>query len=266
MSPKRPPHQRRNLLSHLWTLGLDFAIPWKCVLCGSLDETGGRSSQGEAYCVSCEESLVASVGAPDQSCQRCGAQLGPYVTNKSGCVHCRNKPLKFDSVTCLGMYDHAIRDAVLSAKYSPSDAGLQAICQLLIDQRLLALRELESDLVIPIPHHWRARLTRHFNSAAIVGSALARALKLTFDDHTLCRTRLTRLQKRVSLMNRFENQKGAFRVRDERSVRGKRVLLVDDVLTTGATCSEAARVLKAAGAKSCHVAVIARVLDSAMSS
>ena len=105
-------------------------------------------------------------------------------------------------------------------------------------------------------------MTRHFNSAAVIAESLSVAIGAPLEDQTLYRSRLTRLQKRVDLKDRFENQKGAFGLRNPELLKGKRVLIVDDVLTTGATCSEASTLLKSAGAKTCHVAVIARVLDS----
>lgn len=159
------------------------------------------------------------------------------------------------------MYDETIREAILSAKYSASAVGLEGLARLLVQERRQHLLDFEADLVIPIPHHWRARLTRHFNSAAVISDVLAPAIGVPIDTQTLFRSRLTRLQKRVDLKHRFDNQKGAFGLRNVQQLKGKRVLLVDDVLTTGATCSEAARLLKSAGVKACHVAVIARVLD-----
>lgn len=246
----------------MWNFGLDFALPWKCVLCDSPDDNAQVSINRTSYCTSCTEKFEAAIADVDQSCERCGAVLGPFVPTDSPCVHCRDKPLKFDSVSCLGMYGETIRDAILSAKYSSSTVGLEALCRLLVQERCQQLRGIKPDLVMPIPHHWRARLTRHFNSAAVIAESLSVAIGAPLEDQTLYRSRLTRLQKRVDLKDRFENQKGAFGLRNPELLKGKRVLIVDDVLTTGATCSEASRLLKSAGAKACHVAVIARVLDS----
>ena len=82
------------------------------------------------------------------------------------------------------------------------------------------------------------------------------------DYHILSRRRNTRPQKRVPVEQRFQNQREAFRVRSGHVLEGKTVLIVDDVMTTGATCSEAARVLREHGAAECHVAILARVLDN----
>jgi len=115
--------------------------------------------------------------------------------------------------------------------------------------------------VIPIPQHWRQRLLRHFNPAWLVAEQLAGVLNVPCDIHILRKSRRTRPQKRVSVTQRFDNQKQSYAIRDAAVIRGERILIVDDVLTTGATCSEVAGVLLKAGAAECHVAVIARVLD-----
>lgn len=159
------------------------------------------------------------------------------------------------------MYEGALRKAVLSAKWSFSSAGTASLADLLYSQRRAVLRDYEADLVIPIPQSWQVRLRRRFNPASVIAAVLARELHVQADEHILRRRRNTRPQKRVSVQRRFDNQKNSFRVRDRHVVDGRRILLVDDVVTTGATCSEAARMLKQCGAKCCGVAVLARVLD-----
>lgn len=127
--------------------------------------------------------------------------------------------------------------------------------------RAAELHDKAFDRIVPIPQHWRQRLVRNFNPAAIVAAELATRLNINCDVHLLKRISRTRPQKRVSVKQRFENQAGSLAATYPHAIRGERILIVDDVLTTGATCSEAAKVLKAAGAKSCSVAVLARVLD-----
>ena len=184
------------------------------------------------------------------------------MSSNGGCIHCRGKPIRFDSLTCLGMYDEALRHAILSAKWSFSTVMLESLAGLLVENRGDQLREFSADIIVPIPQGWFSRLTRRFNSASIIASALGQSLGVKSDSHILRRSRNTRPQKRVSIQQRFDNQKGSFRIRDARLIHRKRVLLVDDVVTTGATCSEAARMLKKNGAAACQVAVLARVLNS----
>lgn len=259
---------------------LDFAFPLCCTLCdqpvemqdltrdrsrlttflpGSAEiDLAQRSRSRIALCTTCQDELTPGV---EQRCRRCAARVGPYSSVSTDCVHCRRRHLRFTSTVCLGMYEGRLRTALLAAKWSYSRAPAQALSELFWNSQSDDLRALQPDLVIPIPQSWQQRCVRYFNPAWIIADTLARGLSVTCDVHILRRRRRTRPQKRVSVNQRFENQRDAFRLRDRHLVRGKSVLLVDDVLTTGATCSEATRLLKAAGARICHVAVIGRVLD-----
>jgi ComF family protein len=159
------------------------------------------------------------------------------------------------------MYEGALRDTILSSKWSRSTVCLESLAALFCETQHADLSDHSFDLIIPIPQSWNRRLVRHFNPADVVAARLGRSLNVPLERHVLRRSRMTRLQKRVSVSQRFENQRNSFRLRDRHIIKDQRVLIVDDVLTTGATCSEAARLLKQNGASTCHVAVLARVLD-----
>lgn len=235
----------------------NFLCPQHCVLCSAQELAEDNS--GCRVCVHCRNAIAPKI---ENSCGRCGAAVGPHVSTADGCVHCRRVPIRFDSVVCLGMYNEPMRNAVLSAKWSWSSVAIESLGILLERRQRDRLASFQPDLIIPIPQNLKARMTRHFNPAEMIALVLSRALEIPVDLHILRRKRTTRPQKRVSVMERFRNQRNSFRIRDTHLVKGKRILLVDDVLTTGATCSEAARVLKAHGALACHVAAIARVLQN----
>ena len=235
---------------------VDFLLPWTCIFCHSASR---QRAAANSVCVDCVQELTPVI---NNSCLRCGASVGPHAATDDGCVHCRRQPIRFGSVVCLGMYDEAMRKAILASKWSYSAIGIRSLARLLAAERLEALQAVEADIVIPVPQHWVARIRRRFNPAAIIAETVASGLKIEDDQHILRRRRMTRPQKRVSVQERYRNQRASFWLRDTHLLRGKRVLLVDDVLTTGATCSEAARLLKQHGAASCHVAIIARVLGA----
>ncbi len=234
---------------------LDFVFPPQCSLCGVVDYA---DTSGTAYCSDC---VVRLCPEPRNRCDRCAAEMGPFASSRNGCTHCRNRKLRFDSVVCLGMYEDALKQAVLSAKWSFSAVRIRSLGSLLASRQMAVSHEPRIDRVIPIPQHWRQRALRHFNPAAIIAAEIAAQLNVPCDLHILRRVRRTRPQKRVSVGQRFDNQLDAFGLKDAHVIQGERLLIVDDVLTTGATCSEAARLLKRSGAKSCSVAVLARVLD-----
>lgn len=240
----------------VWQGAADFLFPPVCSLCGATDDRVSRT--GVCFCLDCIEQLAP---APRNRCRVCAAEIGPYADALHGCIHCRKRTFRFDTVVCLGMYDDPLRRVLLSAKWSFSAVRMKSLACLLATHRRQELQALKATRIVPIPQHWRQRCVRHFNPAWVIGSELARQLHVPCDVHLLARARRTKLQKRVPVTKRFENQQDAFRLKDPHLVRGERILLVDDVLTSGATCSEAARLLLDAGAESCSVAVIARVLD-----
>jgi ComF family protein len=174
------------------------------------------------------------------------------------CPRCKKLALRFDTVVPLGSYHAGLRDIILRMKRPTHNALSVAMGRLLADRRRERLVELESDIVVPVPMFWARRFKRGTNNTEVLADCLARSLGIPARRRVLIRHRHTLPQADLSPTRRFENVRGAFRVRRPDVVKDARVLLVDDVLTTGATCSEAAKVLKQAGAAWVAVAVVAR--------
>jgi predicted amidophosphoribosyltransferase len=167
---------------------------------------------------------------------------------------------------------------VLRTKRLTHESLTKALGRLLAERRGAELATFHTDLIVPIPMHWGRRLWRGVNNTQLLAEELGRRLGKPVAHRLLLRRRPTKPQKDLLLPERFANLHGAFRLRSERHAfgtlrlpfraahgmcrihgcKGSHVLLVDDILTTGATCSEAARVLKAAGAAAVAVAVLAR--------
>jgi len=128
----------------------------------------------------------------------------------------------------------------------------------LAETRGEAVKAAGVDVVVPVPLHWRTGWSRGYNQAAAVAREVATSRGLGFLPRCLKRVKLAAQHAQPSAAARRESIKGAFRSRPRASVRGRNVLVVDDVMTTGSTADEAARVLKAAGAARVVVAVLAR--------
>ncbi|MFM8273381.1 MAG: ComF family protein [Gemmata sp.] len=126
------------------------------------------------------------------------------------------------------------------------------------ESRIEAFRSERFDVVCPVPLHWWRKWRRGYNQAEAVARELAGGLGVAFDARLLCRGRQVTQHVQSSRQARVDNVRGAFRAAAGARVKGKTVLLVDDVMTTGSTASEAARVLRAAGAARVAVAVLAR--------
>jgi ComF family protein len=216
---------------------LDLLYPRECALCAA--PVGG--AEGVAFCAACDGRL--EWGKPP-FCLRCGA--GPAGPD---CGECRGKEILFAGATALGRYDGRLRDAVLQLKFRGS--------RHLADEfgRRLASRLARAfDLVVPVPMSRWKLLLRGYNAAELVAERLARHATLPHARGALRKIRRTRPQSELSMEERLTNPKGAYRSRPVRGV----VLLVDDVLTTGATANACTEALRAAGATEVHLAVVAR--------
>jgi ComF family protein len=176
-------------------------------------------------------------------------------------MRCRGHKLWFDETFAAGLYASRLRELVLRMKQSEGDPLSLAVGQLIWRQCGERLRSADADVVVPIPLHWRRRLARRTNSAAVLAEVLAGRLRVPLATGLLRRRRHTRRQVELTPHQRWDNVRNAFSVRGGYHLNKARVLLVDDILTTGATCSDAARALRKAGAIRVTVAVAARAVS-----
>jgi ComF family protein len=181
--------------------------------------------------------------------------LSPYPLDEQGrCRLCRNGLLGFDAAYSFGSYEGALRKLIHLLKYG----GMRPLARPLgaMLARALPLDE-RIDEIVPMPLHWRRRWQRGFNQAELLAREIGRRTGLPVT--TPVRRRVaTRAQAGLTNAQRRANVVGAFAARKSR-VAGKRVLLVDDVMTTGATAASCARALKAAGADRVILLTLARV-------
>jgi ComF family protein len=176
------------------------------------------------------------------------------------CGGCRAAPPAFDHARAVGRYEGPLRQAIHQLKYR----GKLSLSGPLLD---LAITHFEAhfpgtvfDLILPVPLHRERLMQREFNQATLLASGLAAQLQVPVLEHMLVRTRSTRPQVELSRRERRQNVKQAFAVTSPEALQERRVLVVDDVFTTGATLGEIARTLKAAGAKQVDVFALARVV------
>jgi len=242
----------RRWATRCGTAGLNLLLPPRCVCC----DADLLANPGKILlCQPCQSALAP---VDWRGCPRCGAPVPSDQRIGSRCPFCHTSRLWFDTVVPLGSYHGGLSRVVLRMK-GPSQSPLAvAMGQLLAHCRAPQLVDLRADLVVPVPMYWTRRLSRGTNSPDIIAEQLVGCLKGGRASGVLARCRNTLPQKGLPPQKRFHNVRGAFRVRRGYNLQGRRVLLVDDTLTTGATCSEAARVLKRAGAAMVAVAVVAR--------
>ncbi|GIW78548.1 MAG: amidophosphoribosyltransferase [Gemmatales bacterium] len=193
-----------------------------------------------------------------EACPRCGAPIGTYANVEGGCVRCRGIRFHFETVDRLGIYEGLLREVILRMKHPSGEELAEAISTLFADQMAARFESRKPDVVVPVPLHWRRRWWRGFNQSDALAWTLAEHMRVPCRTRWLRRIRATPKQTAQTPSGRFENVRNAFAARSFADLAGKRILLVDDVLTTGATCSEAARALRQAGAQTVMVAVLAK--------
>lgn len=243
---------------------IDLLFPPRCPFCqvllssenkgeGSLPPWGQGSVQAEGVmCFRCAGEIHWLMN----SCFRCAR---PLTGIEGDCPHCREQPLAFDYCCALGSYRGTLRKALHRFKYR-GEKGLAYPLGRLLASRLAVTGWLgEVNAVIPVPLSRQRRSSRGYNQADLLAERLGRDLDIPILK-LLQRTRDTKTQADLGRQDRWENIENAFIVSPGKQVelQGKKVLLVDDILTSGATAHAASLALKEAGASQVSLTVIAR--------
>lgn len=197
-----------------------------------------------------------SAMSADYFCKDCQTPfLNRFPLDENGrCALCRLGANGFDTVYTFGSYEETLRELIHLFKYNRVRPLVRPLGQLLARA---VPPERQFDMVVPMPLHWRKRWSRGYNQSELLAKEIARMRGLPVGK-IVRRVKPTAPQAGLSNSKRRLNVRGAFKIRDGANVKGLRVLLIDDVLTTGATASACAKVLKRAGAKHVAVAAVAR--------
>jgi ComF family protein len=233
---------------------LSLVYPQACAACG----VGSVEARADApACAACWRATRVFTGE-ETLCWKCGA-LAPGVVQeeKRSEVRCRRcEAESFTAARAGGLYEGALRAAVLGLKREPFVSA--RLARLLAEAQRRAPLD-AATLIVPVPLHAERERERGFNQAAVLGRTLSRRTGLRLDEWSLVRVEHSeRHRAGMDARGRRETVEGAFEVARPRLVRGERVLLVDDVFTTGATVSACASALRAAGAREVYVLTVAR--------
>ncbi len=240
----RPPALRRAA-----TALLDLLLPPRCLACGA------TVSSADTLCARCWRGITF-LGAPCCAC--CGLPFEFELAGPALCGECLRAPPPFDRARAAMRYDEASRTLILAFKHGDRLHLAPAFGRWL--RRAGGELVAEADVAVPVPLHWTRLFARRYNQAAVLAHALHEAGGPPVGADWLLRRRRTPSQGKRNAAARAQNVRAAFAVKPGRDVRGKRILLVDDVFTTGATVGECARVLRRAGARSVDVLTLARPL------
>ena len=222
----------------------------RCPLCGKL--TYGEPG---APCEPCARSLSPRTGG---FCPKCGEIFGDDDARPETCPDCLHTPTPWGQFMFHSVYAGTLRDLILAHKFNRSFSHARLMARL-AGETFARHAARVPDGVVPVPLHRRRLAWRGFNQSTELGRAIGRELSVPVMDRALSRTRHTPPQTRLDHSERQANIKDAFAA-DASLVRGKQLLLVDDVCTTGATLRECARTLNRAGAAGVDVLVLARAI------
>jgi competence protein ComFC len=223
--------------------------PPSCTICSAPVDAG------EYLCGDCESKITRIV---PPFCEKCSEPFDGAITTAFACANCAQRKIYFEAAVSAYRARGIVRHVILNFKY-----GRQIHLRHLVARWLVAamddrrLRDRRFDAIIPVPLHPARQRERGFNQAELLAEWLSEHLSLPLC-RALERVHYTTTQTAFDRAERMQNLRGAFRLRKKADVRSLRVLLIDDVLTTGSTLSECARVLKEAGAQSIFAATAAR--------
>lgn len=236
---------------------VDLLYPPACSFCG---EELAASDGGPVLCSVCAERMKPP---PGPYCRRCAMPCPEQFVDRDYCPHCQRLKFGFTAVRTLGQYQRELREVVLRMKHAHEEPLAMALGRELA--AMLAARPLpaEIDLVAPVPMHWLRRIWNGTNAAETLATSLAHALRLPVVPDLMQCSRMLRKQGMLTARERHLNVRGAFAVSPALEIRDCTILLVDDVVTTGATADAIARPLRKAGAAEVFVVAVARGMGTA---
>lgn len=235
---------------------LDFIFPAQCVYCQHFV----GDDRVLIFCRSCWETMPVITTS---GCGRCGQ---PFSSNQVLpsvpaflCGDCRTSTPYFDRAFSATYYEGVVKEAILQFKFHHKIGLGKALAEVLIAQIPSALKIAEYDLLLPVPLHKTHQRQRGYNQSVILAQQLARHYGIPLLLHNLLRIRQIKTQSQLrGRQARRDNVKNAFYLRYPQAIYKQRVILVDDVFTTGTTVNECAKILKQAGACSVLALTLSR--------
>ena len=237
----------------MWGCLADLIFPPQCIECGLLLQ----DTRDIPFCASCF-SEITFVHPP--LCTSCGLPFQSQVEDNHLCSDCIASPPFFSAARAVGLYDKILLEAIHRFKYNRHILSGRALGKLMASYCYPLFEWSQNDLIIPVPLHPKRLRHRGFNQAVILGREIAVRFRLKLKVDTLRRCVHTLPQFDLGRNERGPNVKGAFEVRKPQEIEGRRIILIDDVYTTGSTVKECARTLLQAGAEEVAVLTLARAL------
>ena len=238
--------KRKKLFAELISFFCRFFLPQECPLCGKMPADG----TGNMFCCDCLEKFHF-VKAP--VCPGCGGELTGILELCTDCLHAPGKR-KWKKAAALFVMEGTVKEVIYRYKYRKCTFLASPLGNMAAEK--LASESFSADVISYTPLHWSRYLFRGYNQAELLAEEIGKNCHIPVA-RLLKRTKFTRQQARLKRGERIRNMRNAFKTVDPEKIRGKKILLVDEVLTTGATLSSATEELLKAGAAEVNVFVIA---------
>ena len=233
----------------------DIVFPSRCAICGVVLKT----DKNLPFCYTCF-SRINLIQSP--LCTRCGIPFSGHDTGDHLCGDCLTSEVYFSEARAVGRYETTMLEAIHRFKYRGNTSVGKNLGKLMADFACQALDINDYSLIMPAPLHPKRLRERGFNQSVILARAISERFSIVLDFTTLRRRINTKPQVSLGKKERELNVRGVFEVSDEGKIRGEKIIIVDDVYTTGSTVKECARVLAAGKAAKVAVLTIARAVQS----
>lgn len=240
-------------MATVFTAITELLFPSLCLSCGRVL----LERRGHPFCSDCY-SGIRFITAP--LCPSCGIPFPAEGSPDHTCSGCLLKEQTISSARSLGVYESILHDIIHSFKYGGNLTLGERLSRLMADHEYPSFRIRDYSLIIPVPLHPRRLRQRGFNQSIILARELAKRHGIAMDFRSLRRIIDTDSQTGLKNEERRSNIKNAFNIRDPERIRGRNVLLVDDVYTTGSTLGECARALLKGGAETVGALTLARAI------
>ncbi|MFC1869604.1 ComF family protein [Thermodesulfobacteriota bacterium] len=232
---------------------IDIIYPPRCHICRRFLASNGLEERH--FCFEC---LIVFSEITPPLCPVCGIPFESWVEEDHLCENCLRKRPFYDALGAPYLYEKGIMDAIHQFKYAGKTHLADSLGPLLASYARGWLDDTERCLIMPVPLHPKKLRERGFNQSLLLARVIARLLSMELDFLSLIRIRYTRTQTGLNIRERQKNVRSSFGLTGKTGIKGRTVILVDDVVTTGNTINECARVLRKAGCDKIFCLVLAR--------
>lgn len=190
-------------------------------------------------------------------CTNCELMISKHELN---CIkdYRQDKTKYFDYLFCSLRYENIVRDKIISYKFGEKSYLYKTFSKIIINNKKIYRFIKLYDIIIPVPMHKNKEAVRGYNQSSLVAKEIAKNIRIEFRKDVLIKTRDTKVQSSLNKAQREENVKNCFEIINKEIIKNKKIILIDDIYTTGNTVNECSKVLKLAGAKEILVITIAK--------